>query len=132
MAGISGNGFEVLADLQAKLRALPQSLDEITERVAERLGAQLQQQIAAGLSPLGKPWKLNADGSIPALGSKATVEALKGQVIYKLSGKSYLHHTGIARGHVTRQVIPVASLHPSTVKLINDTIEEVLSEVFEQ
>ena len=130
MAGISGNGFAVLDELQAKLRELPKVTDAITEEVASQLEAQLKQQIAAGVSPLGKAWKRNLDGSIPALGSKATVTALKGQVLYKLAGKSYLHHTGKARGHVTRQVIPVGSLHPETVKLILDTITTALGDHF--
>lgn len=125
--GISGGGFAMLDDLQRKLQELPRVTDAIVEKVAAKLAAQLEQQIAAGVSPLGKAWKRNLDGSIPALGSKASVEALKGQVRYVLRGKSYLHHTGKARGHVTRQVIPTGSLHPETIKLILDTINEELS-----
>lgn len=118
------DGFDALNEEISRLRRVPELGKTAAPEIAKALDAALRENIAAGLSPQGNPWQPTRKGEQPKLGRKLFVRA-KGSIIeIVLGGKSYLHHTGIARGRITRRVIPTVDLPEKFATIVRDKMKE--------
>ena len=98
-----------LAKLSRDLRALPAELaHDLAPVGAAKLDTLLRENISAGVGPDGKAWPLRQDGgkALPDAGDHLTVRAVGTVILARLEGPPALHHLGIARGRVVRQIIP--------------------------
>ena len=92
----------------AKIKAVGLIPTQVAPAVADALKDQITANISAGVDPSGKPWPLTQTGQVPLKNAAAslTVKAVGSVVLAKLTGPTALHHLGIARGHIRRQILP--------------------------
>jgi hypothetical protein len=128
MARDNGQGFKDLDAMIQKIKAVGLIPKEVAPQVADALRAEITKNIAAGVDPGGKPWKLTEKGEKPLKNAAASldVKAVGTVVLAKLTGPVALHHLGAARGHIRRQVLPSSRLpQPMT-----QAIKAVLTKAF--
>jgi hypothetical protein len=108
MARDNGQAFQALDAMIAKIKAVGLIPTEVAPQIADALHSILDANIAAGVGPDGKPWPLTKKGEKPLKNASAalTVRAVGSVVLAKLTGPTALHHLGIARGHIRRQILP--------------------------
>ena len=118
------DGFTALNSRVQRLRQVRGLGEKCASLAASAIDAYLRKQIAAGQAPRGAPWKLTKKGEVAKLGSKMSVSAVGPAVLVTLRGKSFLHHTGRARGRITRTVIPKQQLPDELLQQIGDIMNE--------
>jgi hypothetical protein len=121
------DGEAKIADWISRLRKIQGAEARVVARAGPRVLAWLKQQAAAGLSPNGTAWKLTAKGEIPKLGRVLLLKTARNTITITLGGKSYLHHAGIARGRISRKVLPGIGNTPEPIQEI--LREETLAEL---
>jgi hypothetical protein len=91
-----------------RLAAIEESAEVVAKEMALELEKDLKAQIARGEAPDGAKWPKRQDGEAPLQGAaKAlTVEAHGPVVVAQLSGATALHHLGMGKGGVRRQILP--------------------------
>lgn len=97
-----------LTALASRLRELGATPEKIAKEAAGNLKKSLSAEIGASLAPDGSPWELTKAGKRPLqrAASHVSVTAEGTSIVVLLEGPEVLHHTGKARGHVVRKVIP--------------------------
>lgn len=110
-----------LAQLEAFAR-LPVSARPAVARAVARV--QLA-TIAAGTDPNGVAWAPTKEGKRPLENAAAavTVDEVSGGVVIRVSGPEKLHHTGEARGHTRRQIIPSGAIPARMSAAIGDAVD---------
>jgi hypothetical protein len=125
------DGIAVLDQWARTLRDVPELGVKAAPAVAKVVESALVGTIGSGIAPDGTPWQPTLKGAKPDLGSKLRVAEAHNSVLVTLGGKSFLHHTGRARGKIVRQVIPVDQLPPEIAQLVADTLADTWREHFE-
>jgi len=122
--------LRAMIDKVAKLGALP---EECAPIVAERLHDITVENIAAGVGPDGKPWALTKEGKRPLQNAaKALSHGAVGTVaILRLQGPEVRHHSGTARGQITRRILPTRTLTAPVVEAIRRATAEKFREIVE-
>lgn len=124
MARDNSAGFAALDEQIRRLRSLKAVGAEVAPKVAEALRTELESQIAEGVGPGGKPWKLTKAGKVPLRNAAAalSVKAVGSAVIARLTGPTALHHLGAAAGHIRRAILPTRKLPDRAVAAIKKVI----------
>lgn len=103
-----------LADRIRSLKLLPQ---RVAVRAAPLVEQALRANAAAGLDPMGKPWKLKKDGGKPLKNVAAKISCVANgkSIVATLTGPDVFHHRG-TKDHPRRQVLPRSGEVPDFVK----------------
>lgn len=101
-------GAEAMTAFAAKLRNLRRLATEAAKEAAPAVEAVVRASAAAGTTPDGQAWKPTKAGSRPLANAASAVSARAvGTVVEVIvRGHHFLHHMGLARGKVVRQIIP--------------------------
>ncbi len=123
------SGADALTAFASRVRSLKQ-LGTLAARIAApELQRVVRETASAGTTPDGKPWPLTKKGTAPlAHAADAVTARAIGTVLEMIvRGHYHLHHSGIARGRVLRQIIP-AAITPR----IADVLRRSAAKAFEQ
>lgn len=105
---------DAVAKLNAAIARLRRLADptEFAPEVATALREELQDQIARGVGPDGKPWQPTAAGKLPLRGAASAlrVVAVGSRIVASIGGKYAYHHRGQTRGNVARPILPSRAL----------------------
>ncbi len=120
------DGFAMLQQHIERLRSLPKLVEESAPAVAVAIERELGAQIARAETPAGEPWKPTASGSAPLRGAARAlrVGAIGSTIIIRITGHHALHHMGIAKGRVKREIIPSKDLPAPMAKAIGDVLRD--------
>lgn len=104
-------GFATLDSWIRNLRSAKGLMKAAAQELAPVVEQKLKATISAGKTPLGTPWPAKNDGSRTLVNASdaLSVETTGTVILIKLTGHYVLHHFGMARGHVRRQMIPYSS-----------------------
>ena len=125
---MSEAGRAALDQYISQIREFPNLGKTAAPRVAKTLEAGISASVGAGAAPDGSPWQPTLKGDKPQLGSKIDYVVAGSTITIRLRGKSFLHHTGRARGHIVRRVIPTESLPASLSAAVAKELAAVMGE----
>lgn len=104
----SVTGLADLESLIARVRNLPEFVNECAPEAARQVKLQLDLTIGAGTDPYGEAWEPKKKGYGPPLAHAAAhvhVAAIKTKILIRLTGIEKKHHLGWAKGGTKRAVI---------------------------
>ena len=109
-----------------RLRDLEDLPEVVAPEVADAVRDELEKQVARGVGPDGRPWKLTRDGRRPLRGAaKATsIKAIGSVVVMDLGGPEARHNLGAVRGKVRRPVLPTRRIPDPMVRAIRRVVEQ--------
>lgn len=122
-------GVAELDRMIATCRAVGGLAERAAPDVADAIRAELERNIAAGVTPDEEPWQLTRDGRVPLrnAATKLYCGAVGTTIYVRLIGPEARHHLGRARGRIVRQVLPTSSRIPTTMAA---TVRDVLARHF--
>lgn len=115
MADANASAFATLDGQIKKFLAFGKLPDDMGPKAEAIVSSEIARTITAGTDAYGTPWspkKAGEDGGWKFVkpGDVATTRAGLTITAKIVSRTAYLHHAGIAKGHVRRQIIPTKKL----------------------
>lgn len=108
----------------ARIRAIPGLAMRAAPAVAAQTRVEISRTIAAGTTPDGVPWAKTKKGEEPLrnAASGLRVSAQGSVVVTSIEGHLALHHLGVAKGRVKRQIIPSKTIPNPVTKAIETVL----------
>ena len=125
--------FEIQRQIE-RLQAVSTLPRDVAPDVADVLQRELEVQIKAGRAPDGSTWApRKEDGGKPLVhaAEKLAVVPIGSTIFARIKGPEARHHKGIAKGGVTRQILPTTELPQPLVRAIDEVIADRFARTME-
>lgn len=124
-------GFAELDAIIARVRRLPDMIDNATQDMVQTIESEIQRTIDAGTTPYGVPWKprdIDGGKALRNAFAAVTVKAAGGTIYIRITGIDARHNNGQVRQSVKRQVIPRKVLPDAWVKRLTEVLTKRFAE----
>ena len=124
------SGDAAIRRMRGRLLDIADLSESSAPDVAEIVLQHLTDTASSGNDPYGQPWQLRKDGQKPltGVGKHIVSVAIGSRVRVVTRGFSSLHHHGVARGRITRRVLPVGQIPPA----LSAKIRAILTRAFDR
>lgn len=126
------SAFAKLREHTARVKELGTLVSTHTPvEVAEVVEEFFEDQIKSGLDPDGKPWQKRQDGGQPLQNAaKALTVVPVGTTIFaRLKGHVAMHHRGLAKGGIVRQIFPTRGIPRKLADKIKTVVTAQFNEI---
>ena len=121
--------LDALADLSARLRAVPGVLERVVPLLANDVDSYLRECAAAGIDPDGTPWpKTELGRKAQITGTKIKTGVIGSRIYVRVTGHDAMHSTGTARGQKVRGLLPRGPIPPKLAARMRATVLAELDE----